>query len=319
MPKPRRVQVTHDLVMPDRSDPDRHVDLSSLFGMPEVQALHIPVAALQPNPYQPRQEFAQPQLDELTAGIRAHGFLGTLLARPTPGQPETYQLAYGERRWRASKLAGLETIPVIVRDLSDEEMLEIAITENVLRADLNPLEEAEGYRQMMELFGYSTRKLAERVGKTRSYIQHRLRILRAPTEIQQLVRERPDTLRYVAPLMAVASAKVRARLVAEIRDGRLISDDIEARAAEIAATVGGAAVEPTPAGGREAKKALRRDRLSIATRALSGFLGSKRLPMDGDTATRMRHLHELTERYLNLWEVKSRMEANDGGTRLTHL
>lgn len=319
MPKPRRVQVTHDLVMPDRSDPDRHVDLSSLFGLPEVQALHIPVAAVQPNPYQPRQEFAQQQLDELAAGIRAHGFLGTLLVRPAPGQSDTYQLAYGERRWRASKLAGLETIPAIVRDLSDEQMLEIAITENVLRADLNPLEEAEGYRQMMELFGYSTRKLAERVGKTRSYIQHRLRILRAPAEIQQLVRQRPDTLRYVAPLMAVSSAKVRAQLVAEIRDGRLISDDIEARAEEIAEAVGDTAEEQARPPVESAKKALRRDRLSIATRALSGFLGSKRLPMDGDTASRMRLLHDLTERYLNLWEVQSRVEQQEGGSRVSHL
>jgi ParB/RepB/Spo0J family partition protein len=319
MPKPRRVQVTHDLVMPDRSDPDRHVDLSSLFGMPEVQALHIPVGALQPNPYQPRQEFAQPQLEELAAGIKTHGFLGTLLVRPTPGEADTYQLAYGERRWRASKLAGLETIPAIVRDLSNEEMLEIAITENVLRADLNPLEEAEGYRQMMELFGYSTRKLAERVGKTRSYIQHRLRILRAPQEIQQLVKERPDTLRYVAPLMAVGSAKVRARLVEEIREGRLISDDIEARASAIAEALGDAAVEVGGTAAESAKRALRRDRLSIATRALSGFLGSTRLPMDGDTASRVRHLHELTERYLNLWDVQSRVEQNEGGSRVSHL
>jgi ParB/RepB/Spo0J family partition protein len=319
MPKPRRVQVTHDLVMPDRSDPDRHVDLSSLFGMPEVQALHIPVAALQPNPYQPRQEFAQQQLEELAAGIRAHGFLGTLLVRPAPGEPDSYQLAYGERRWRASKLAGLETIPAIVRELSNEQMLEIAITENVLRADLNPLEEAEGYRQRMELFGYSTRKLAERVGKTRSYIQHRLRILRAPQEIQQLVKERPDTLRYVAPLMAVASARVRARLVEEIREGRLISDDIEARADEIAEVLGDAAGDPDLPGAGGGKRVLRRDRLSIATRALSGFLGSKRLPMDGDTASRMRHLHELTERYLSLWEMQSRTEHKEGGSRVSHL
>src|SRR6478672_7382029 len=105
MPKPRRVQVTQELVMPDRSDPDRHVDLSSLFALPNVQALNIPVAALQPNPYQPRQEFSPQQLEELADGIRTHGFLGTLLARPAPGLDEGYQLAYGERRLRASKLA----------------------------------------------------------------------------------------------------------------------------------------------------------------------------------------------------------------------
>src|SRR5690348_5292450 len=136
MPRARRVQVTQDLVMPDRSDPDRHVDLSSLFAAPHVQALNLALAAIQPNPFQPRQEFSETQLEELAAGMRAHGFLGTLLARPVAGQEGLYQLAYGERRWRASQRAGLATVPVIVRELSDQEMLEIAITENVLRADL---------------------------------------------------------------------------------------------------------------------------------------------------------------------------------------
>ena len=140
MPKPRRVQVTPELVMPDRSDPDRHVDLSSLFAAPNVQALNIGRGSPRsPNPFQPRQEFTTQQLEELAEGMRTHGFLGTLLARPDPADEARYQLAYGERRLRAGKLAGLPTVPVIVRPLSDQEMLEIAIAENVLREDLNPI------------------------------------------------------------------------------------------------------------------------------------------------------------------------------------
>jgi ParB family chromosome partitioning protein len=320
MPRARRVQVTQELVMPDRSDPDRHVDLSSLFAVPNIQALDVPIDAIQPNPFQPRQEFTAQHLEELAAGIRAHGFLGTLLARPAPGAGHGYQLAYGERRWRAARLVGLPTIPVIVRDLSNQEMLEIAITENVLRADLNPLEEAQGYRQMMDLFGYSERKLAQRVGKTRSYIQHRLRILRADAHVQQLVRERPDTLRYVAPLMAVRDARVRAALVREIREGRLVSDDIQARADELAADLGADdAGVPAPAPLDESRTRPARDRLSTATRALIGFMGRKRLPLDAETASQMLYLRELIDRYLSRWEAQDSVEAQDNGSRVSHL
>jgi ParB/RepB/Spo0J family partition protein len=315
MPKPRRVQVTPELVMPDRAAPDRHVDLSSLFAAPNVQALNIGLDRLAPNPFQPRQDFTPQQLEELAEGMRAHGFFGTLLARPDPADEARYQLAYGERRLRASRLAGLLAIPVIVRPLSDQEMLEIAIAENVLREDLNPIEEAEGYQQMMTLFGYSERKLAQRIGKTRGYIAHRLRILRASPEVQALVRERPDTLRYVAPLLAVPDAAIRRQLVDEVRAGTLISSDIGERAAALAAEAapGAAAGEDPP---RRDGAGLRRDRLSTATRALSHFLGSKRLPMDPDTAAHMLQLRTMIDQYLALWEAQSQVRAADGGSRV---
>ena len=318
MPRSRRVQVTPELVMPDRSAPDRHTDLSTLFAAPNVQALNIAVDTLAPNPFQPRQEFTPAQLEELASGIRAHGFLGTLLARPDPRREQGYQLAYGERRLRASRLAGLATLPVIVRPISDEEMLEIAIAENVLREDLNPLEEAEGYQQMMTLFGYSERKLAQRIGKTRSYIQHRLRILRASDDVQQLVRDRPDTLRYVAPLLAVPDGQVRAQLVREIRQGVLVSEDIPARAQALAAGRRAAALLPKPisAGdGAEAPPQLRRDRLSTAVRVLTRFLGGPRVPLDADTAGQLRHLRALIDQYLSLWEAQPELRPAEG--RLT--
>ena len=319
MPRPRRVQVTRELVMPDRSDPERHVDLSSLFIAPDVQALNIPLDAIQPNPFQPRQDFDPQNLAELAAGIRAHGFLGTLLARPAPNWPETYQLAYGERRWRAARLAGLPAVPVIVRPISDQEMLEIAITENVLRADLNPLEEAEGYQQMMKLFGYSERKLAERVGKTRSYIQHRLRILRAPVEVRELVRDRPDTLRYVAPLMAVADPQIRAVLVAEIRRGHLISDDIPENAALLNefrhyAETGETGSAPWPAARSPGR--VPRDRLSTATRAVTALVRSKRARHDPESLDQLHRLRELIDGFLHQWEPGDGA-GSPGGSRVS--
>lgn len=289
--------------MPDRSAPDRHANLSSLFTAPGVQALNIRTTALVPNPFQPRQEFAAEQLEELAEGMRAHGFLGTLLARPAPDADGRYELAYGERRLRASRLAGLGTIPVVVRPLTDAEMLEIAIAENVLRENLNPLEEAEGYSQMMRLFGYSERKLAERIGKTRGYITHRLRILRAPADVQALVRERPDTLRYVAPLLAVPEPAVRSQLIAEIRAGELISTDLAERAAALRAQA--AQATPRHAAAQRGTPELRRDRLSTATRALTGFLSSPRTPIDADTAARLLELRALIDGYLDRWEGRS--------------
>src|SRR5439155_16206120 len=120
-----------------------------------VVATYQPLAALRPNPFQPRKDFHQAEIEELARSIQQLGFFGTLLARPAPDSSGAYQIAYGERRLRAAALAGLATIPVYLQELTDQQMLEIAMAENVLRADLNPLEEAQGLRGMMTLFGLS--------------------------------------------------------------------------------------------------------------------------------------------------------------------
>ena len=144
MPK-RPVDVSAAMLRPDRSRPatERNADIGVYFTAQNVVSTYVPLAALRPNPYQPRKDFREDELEELARSMREIGFFGTLLARPVPDGSNTYEIAYGERRLRAAALAGLAELPVYLRDLSDQEMLEIALAENVLRADLNPLEEAQ--------------------------------------------------------------------------------------------------------------------------------------------------------------------------------
>ncbi len=147
----------------------------------EVQAgaVEIPVDQISPNPHQPRQTINQEKLQELAASIAAHGLIQPLVVtRVGMG----YQLIAGERRWRASQLAGLTTVPVIVKETSPQQMLELALVENIQRADLNPLEEAEAYTQLMEEFGLTQEAVAERVGKSRTAVANIVRLLNLPEE-----------------------------------------------------------------------------------------------------------------------------------------
>lgn len=147
----------------------------------------IPIESLAPNPDQPRRSFPQEALEELAASIRERGIIQPLIARPVAGQPERFEIVAGERRWRAAQLAQLHEVPVLLRDLSDTEVLEVAIIENIQRADLNPIEEATGYRQLIERFGHTQEKLAAAMGKSRSHIANLLRLLTLPPEVQQHV------------------------------------------------------------------------------------------------------------------------------------
>ena len=139
--------------------------------------LYIPIDAIRPNPRQPRQHMTPETLQELAASIREHGILQPLIVSRGE-KPGEYILVAGERRWRAARAAGLERVPVIVRELSERERLEWALVENVQRADLNPLEEAEAYRQLHEEFGLSHAEIAQRVGKSRVAVTNTLRLLK---------------------------------------------------------------------------------------------------------------------------------------------
>jgi len=154
--------------------PDGVTDLSN--------ARQIPVARLSPNPFQPRSEegFESAALDELATSIRAHGVLQPLLVRQTPDEEDTYQIAAGERRWRAAQRAGLETVPCVVRDLNDRQLRELALVENVFREDLSPVDLGRALQQMMEVFELSARSLSERLGKNHSYVDDKLKIVRDP-------------------------------------------------------------------------------------------------------------------------------------------
>lgn len=149
----------------------------------------VPIEDIAPNPDQPRRAFAQDRLDELASSIREKGVIQPLIVRPTPEGRAKYQIVAGERRWRAAQLAQLHEVPVIVRELDDTEVLELAIVENIQRADLNAVEEAAGYRQLMDRFGHTQEKLAEALGKSRSHIANLLRLLALPDSVQSLVVE----------------------------------------------------------------------------------------------------------------------------------
>lgn len=149
----------------------------------------IPVEQISPNPDQPRRQFSQSALEELAASIREKGIIQPLILRPDPADQTRFQIVAGERRWRAAQIAQLHDLPAIVRDFDDTEVLEVAIIENIQRADLNAVEEAHGYRQLMEKFGHTQDQLATAMGKSRSHLANTMRLLQLPEEIQTLLQD----------------------------------------------------------------------------------------------------------------------------------
>ncbi len=149
----------------------------------------MPVDRLSPSPYQPRRVFDDAGLDELAESVRHRGVLQPLLVRPRADTPDHYEIVAGERRWRAAQRAQVHTVPVLVRDLTDRETLEVALVENLQRQDLNPMEEAEGYRRLVDEFSHTQDALAEVVGKSRSHVANTLRLLSLPEEVRGLVND----------------------------------------------------------------------------------------------------------------------------------
>lgn len=158
-------------------------------GIPRHPGIRVGIDRIEPNPDQPRRDFAPEALAELTDSLRAHGIIQPLIVRPHPSRPDRYQIVAGERRWRAAQAARIHEIPVLVRDLDDTEVLEVALIENIQRSDLNALEEAAAYRQLMERFGHTQEKLAEALGKSRSHIANLLRLLGLPQDVQDWLRQ----------------------------------------------------------------------------------------------------------------------------------
>lgn len=146
-----------------------------------------PIELLRRNPDQPRRSFPDDEIDGLSASIREKGLLQPILVRPAPGAAGEYQIVAGERRWRAAQRAGLRDVPIIIRELDDAETLEIAILENVQREDLNPVEEAGGYKALIERFGRTQEAVAQVVGKSRSHIANTLRLLSLPEQVQTML------------------------------------------------------------------------------------------------------------------------------------
>ncbi|WP_299421785.1 ParB/RepB/Spo0J family partition protein [uncultured Shimia sp.] len=195
--------VTEDTSRPDAGAAPRRADLV------------VPIERIEPNPDQPRRDFTPEQLDDLANSIREKGVIQPLIVRKKPG--DRYEIVAGERRWRASQMAQLHELPVIVREYDDTEVLEIAIIENIQRADLNPVEEAMGYRQLMQKFGHTQEKVSEALGKSRSHIANLMRLLNLPDDVQVMLREGHLSAGHARALVTTDNASELARKV--VKDG----------------------------------------------------------------------------------------------------
>jgi ParB family chromosome partitioning protein len=184
----------------------------------------LAVVELRPNPYQPRHRFVPESLEELTASIQEKGILQPLIARKMQND---YEIVAGERRWRAAQRAGLSEVPVIVRDYNDQEMLELALIENLQRDDLNAVEEARSYKRLIEEFEVTQEQAAERVGKSRVAVTNALRLLRLPEKILEWIEEERITAGHARALLSLDSEPLQMALAREI-----MSHDLSVREAE---------------------------------------------------------------------------------------
>ncbi len=171
----------------------------------------VPIEKIVPNPDQPRRSFTEEALAELAESIRAKGVIQPLIVRPNPRQAGTWEIVAGERRWRAAQRAQLHELPVIVRDFDDTEVLEVAIIENIQRADLNAVEEAAGYRQLMDRFGHTQEKLSQALGKSRSHIANLLRLLTLPDDVLEMLRSGSLTAGHARALVTAEDPSGLAR------------------------------------------------------------------------------------------------------------
>jgi ParB family chromosome partitioning protein len=186
----------------------------------------LPVAFLKPGKFQPRKFFAEEALNDLAQSVKEKGILTPILVRPLGG--DSYEIVAGERRWRAAQMAKLHDVPVVVREMADAEALELAIIENVQRADLNAIEEADAYQELMDRFGRTQEQVAHEVGKSRSHVANTIRLLRLPDSVKAWLREGKLTAGHARTLLSAADPEAAAR---EILEGGMNVRQAEQRSA----------------------------------------------------------------------------------------
>ncbi len=190
------------------------------------EVLDVQIDLIQPGHQQPRTTFDQAKLDELAQSIRASGIIQPLLLRRRGGM---FELVAGERRWRAAQIAGLRSVPAIVRDIPDEKLLELALIENIQRADLNPVEEANAYKKLIESLGLTQDEVAQRVGRDRSFVTNYLRILKLPSEIRQLLEREKLSFGHARALLTIDNALLQRRLALKIVKNNWSVREVERR------------------------------------------------------------------------------------------
>lgn len=226
-----------------------------------VGSKRVPIDLIHPNPRNPRRSFGEADLGDLAQSIREKGVVQPILVRPAAGRANHFEIIAGERRWRASQRAGQHEIPVIVQDVSDKEALELAIIENVQRSDLNPIEEAFGYEQLIAEFAYTQQDLGQVIGKSRSHVANTLRLLKLPESVKEHLREGRLTAGHARALVTAADPEGLAE--------RIVADGLTVRDAEALAQVPAAGEAPKPAKAKRAKDA---DTIELE-KTLSDLLG----------------------------------------------
>lgn len=217
----------------------------------------LPIEWVHPNPDQPRKQFSKEDMDELIASVREKGIIQPLIVRKL--DTENFQIVAGERRWRAAQAVSLHEVPVVIRNFTDTEVLEIAIIENIQRSDLNPIEEAAGYKQLMGRFGHTQEKLAEALGKSRSHIANLMRLLQLPDSVQTLVQEGRLSSGHARALITSEDPAALAR--------KVVQQGLSVRATEALVKKGDGKEVPTRKKGESSEK-------DADTRALEGDLSA---------------------------------------------
>jgi ParB family transcriptional regulator, chromosome partitioning protein len=240
---------------------------TSSMAITEASLLEIPVDQIDVNPRQPRKSFEPGSLDELARSLKATGMIQPVIVRRAPGG--RWQLIAGERRWRAARQAGLEQIPAVVREATDVESLELALVENLLREDLNPIEEAEAYQRILTEFGWTQEDVAQRVGKDRSTIANSLRLLRLPAVIQDDLRTGRLTMGHARALLSLTEPgeqlKLRDEILAHAWSVRATEEGVEQRR-----------LAPPPARRRSAELVALEDEIQRALLARVRIRGTER-------------------------------------------
>ena len=214
---------------------------AKLAGNAPVERRKLALGQLSPNADQPRKFFESRALTDLVASVKQHGILQPIVVRPHPADAGRFQIVAGERRWLAAQQAGLAEVPVVVRELDDQQALEIGLVENVLREDITPLEEARALQRLIDAFGYSYAKLGERLGKNKAYVDHRVRLLKMPAELQDALDRgvaegeearvrRPFTPRHAGVVVQIEDPAARAALIEAVFAEGLSVQQLQERA-----------------------------------------------------------------------------------------
>ena len=217
-----------------------------LVAVPGARLASIEIDSVIPNPHQPRKEFDQEALDELVVSIRENGVLQPIVVRPAPeGSDAKYELVMGERRLRASKRAGLSTIPAVIKETADDAMLQDALLENLHRAQLNPLEEASAYQQLLSDFGITHEQLAGRIGRSRPQISNTIRLLKLPAHVANRVASGVLTAGHARAILSLTDEEEMQHLA-----DKIVNEDLSVRAAEAVVAKGTKSKRATAASGR---------------------------------------------------------------------